>query len=446
MKKQKNTNIKRNQSAEEVKAEIIRVFPEGTGELFYELWSDVAHLHLDWQNYGSLYGTSPERIDLLNWAAPLFFALLDGILFHDIILAIARITDPATTGKFQNASIENSLKKLETHLDSSLARQFREGFADLSNHCKSVRDYRDKIIAHNDLDIALRYRADPLPGISRANIESTLEKIQKIMGDIEKHFRGTRTSYTHIFTSNDGETLIHVLENAREHKKRGKDPQCNSHAVSKEGGAEGKMSNKCMKWFSKNFLTLILVLATLTYAFLTFFILREYKQQTYTAYEMLEEAQKQTEIANRPYVGIGQFSVTMHPNEIKFSIDIINAGKSPATDVQIEYDWIPVYKDWWLSTDKGGKPVRIERRKVEHLFLGAPTTVFPSQILVKRFTIGFNHDLDYWVNKYKEIAVVITIYYRGLEPMDFEDYYRSEVKIKYWPSTKEWNADHSEAH
>jgi len=65
--------------------------------------------------------------------------------------------------------------------------------------------------------------------------------------------------------------------------------------------------------------------------------------------------------------------------------------------------------------------------------------------LVSRFTIGYNHDLDYWVNKYKEIAVVITIYYRGLESRDFEDYYRSEVKISYWPSTKEWNADHSEA-
>jgi hypothetical protein len=438
--------VKRHQTVEEVKAEFIRVFPEGTGELFYELWSDMAHLQLDWQNYQSLYGTSPERIDLLSWAAPLFFALLDGILFHDIILAIARITDPATTGKFENASLENLLTKLEPHLESDLARQFYKSLSDLSELCKLVRDHRDKIIAHNDLDIALRYRDDPLAGISRAHIDSILGKIKTLMGDIEEQFRGIPTSYYHVFALNDGETLIHVLENARERKKRERNLPSNTDPPAKGGIVAGEAGNMRRKWFSKNFLTLILALATLIYAFLTFFILWEYKRQTGTAYEILEEAKKQTEIANRPYVGVGQFAVDTYPHEINFAVDIINAGKSPATDVRIEYDWVPVYEDWWLSTNKDGESVRIERKKVEHLFLGAPTTVFPSQIVVDRFTIGYNHDLDYWVKKYKEIAVVITIYYRGLEPKDFEDYYRSEVKIKYWPSTKEWNADHSEAH
>lgn len=437
--------MKRNQTPEEVKEEILRVFPKRAGKLFHQLLTDVTILHLNWQNYRTLYGTSSERIDLLNWAAPLFFALLDGILLHDIIMAIARLTDPSKTGRHQNASLENLLNKLVPSLQSNLAHQWRSELKDLNAHCALIRKIRDRIIAHNDLGTALQYDPDPLPGISRAYIESVLEKIRKFIGDIEEHFRGIRTSHYHVFTCNDGESLIYALESAREYKKRTRNPPSNRYPAPKEGGTEGEVNNMWRKWFSKNFLTLILALATLTYAFLTFFIFREYKRQTDTAYEMLEEAKKQTEIANRPYVGIGQFAVAMHPNEIKFSIDIINAGKSPATDVRIEYDWIPVYKDWWLSTDKDGKSVPIERKKVEHLFMGAPTTIFPSQILVSRFTIGYNHDLDYWVNKYKEIAVVITIYYRGLESRDFEDYYRSEVKISYCSSTKEWNADHSEA-
>lgn len=243
MKKQKETKIKRNQSADEVKAEIIRAFSEGTGELFYELLSDVSQLQLNWQNYGSLYGTSPERIDLLNWAAPLFFALLHGILLHDIIMVIARLTDPAKTGRHQNASLENLLNKLVPSLQSDLAEKWGCELKSLQIHCKSIRDIRNKIIAHNDLETALLYRPDPVPGISRAYIESILEKIKKLMGDIEEHFRGIPTSYFHVFASNDGETLIHVLERAREYKKRGDNPQSNSYRALKDENSEGEV--KC---------------------------------------------------------------------------------------------------------------------------------------------------------------------------------------------------------
>ena len=82
----------RSQDADQVENEFLTKFPEGTGRLAYELWTDLAQLHLNWKNYRSLFGTSPERIDLLNWAASTFFGLLDTILLHDIILAIARLT------------------------------------------------------------------------------------------------------------------------------------------------------------------------------------------------------------------------------------------------------------------------------------------------------------------------------------------------------------------
>ncbi|GAI09808.1 unnamed protein product, partial [marine sediment metagenome] len=201
-------------------------------------------------------------------------------------MAIARLTDPSKTGRHQNASLENLLNKLVPSLQSNLAHQWRSELKDLNAHCALIRKIRDRIIAHNDLGTALQYDPDPLPGISRAYIESVLEKIRKFIGDIEEHFRGIRTSHYHVFTCNDGESLIYALESAREYKKRTRNPPSNRYPAPKEGGTEGEVNNMWRKWFSKNFLTLILALATLTYAFLTFFIFREYKRQTDTAYEM----------------------------------------------------------------------------------------------------------------------------------------------------------------
>src|SRR5438034_11785595 len=91
-------------SADEVKAEFIQSFPAKTGELACELSWSITHLHLKWKNYRALFGTSPERIDLLNHAAPGFFGQLDPIMRHDVVLAITRLMDPTRKGRHKNAS------------------------------------------------------------------------------------------------------------------------------------------------------------------------------------------------------------------------------------------------------------------------------------------------------------------------------------------------------
>lgn len=205
---------------DEFQEEILTVFPGETGELFYELWTNVAHTHLNWKNYRSLFGTSPERIELLNWAASSFFGLLDGILRHDVVLAIARLTDPPQSGrKKDNASLARLIVMLTPFIDTTLADEWRLELKDLQVYCKPVRQIRNRLLAHDDLATALQYHSDPLPGINRAFIEGVLEKIRKLLGDIEERFRGSRTSHQYVISSDDGESLIFALESAREHEK-----------------------------------------------------------------------------------------------------------------------------------------------------------------------------------------------------------------------------------
>lgn len=211
--------MNRNKTADDVKKEFIDVFPKGTGELFYELWTNIAHLHLNWKNYRSLFGTSPERIDLLNWAASSFFGLLNGILRNDVILAVARLTDPPRSAGKPNASLAALIEKLVPFIDESLTKELQLELNKIQSLCQPIRDIRNRILAHDDLATTLKYHPDPLLGISRAYIEEILEKIRNLFGSIEKKFRGSQTSHQYIISRNDGEDLIYALESALEHEK-----------------------------------------------------------------------------------------------------------------------------------------------------------------------------------------------------------------------------------
>ena len=211
--------MKRHSTPDEFRENILSVFPEGTGDLFHNLWTNVAHLHLNWKNYRFLFGTSPERIELLKWAASSFFGLLDGILRHNVMLAIARLMDPPQSAGKDNASLARLIDRLKPSIDTVLFDELRSELKDLKALCEPLLQIRNRLLAHSDLATTLQYHSDPLPGISRAYIEEVLGKIQKLLGEIEEHFRGSRTSHQYVISSNGGESLIFALESAREHEK-----------------------------------------------------------------------------------------------------------------------------------------------------------------------------------------------------------------------------------
>jgi hypothetical protein len=209
----------RNLTPDESRQQILDEFPPGVGELFYEISTSVAHLHLNWNSYRSLYGTSAERIELLNWAASTFFGLLDGILFHDVILAIARLMDPPRYRDYDRASLERLIEVLRPFLDTTMVDRLQERLQELRTLCQPIRDIRNRVLAHEDLATALNYHPDPLPGISRAYIEDVLEQIRGFLNDTEEHFRGLTTSYQDTWALAGGEALIRALESAREHEE-----------------------------------------------------------------------------------------------------------------------------------------------------------------------------------------------------------------------------------
>jgi hypothetical protein len=85
-------------TSDEAKIERIAKMGEELGELYDALWQQVAWLYQKWGEYVVLFGTKPSRVELLNLAAPKFFRIVQDTLWKDVLLHIARLTDPESLG------------------------------------------------------------------------------------------------------------------------------------------------------------------------------------------------------------------------------------------------------------------------------------------------------------------------------------------------------------
>ena len=85
-------------SAEQTRAEHDRVLGSTLGPLYSALCNEVTWVHAKWMQFRILFADSPERIDLLNQVAGFFFRMIQDVLWEDVILHLARLTDPPQSG------------------------------------------------------------------------------------------------------------------------------------------------------------------------------------------------------------------------------------------------------------------------------------------------------------------------------------------------------------
>jgi hypothetical protein len=161
--------IMADQSADEIKNEAITKMGQALGEQYSALWQEVALLHVNWDEYVELFGTKPTRIELLNQAAPSFFRMIQDELWDTTLLGIARITDPPATAGKANLTVQN--------LPGLIGDVKTKGVVDelvktLLKETEFCRDWRNRRIAHRDLNIALAQPAAPLKDASRAQVNS----------------------------------------------------------------------------------------------------------------------------------------------------------------------------------------------------------------------------------------------------------------------------------
>jgi len=174
--------------------------------------AEVVRLHYKWKHCKQVFG-SDKKVKLLNEAAPRFFGYLWNLMLFDIVLSIARLTDPPKTRvksiNKENLSFDNLMLEIK---DASLRSQVSQQILALKMKMKAVKTWRDETIAHKDL---LRQMKEiPLPTIQVSEITDALALIRGIMNVFHRQFNSQTVVYEICFKHDpgDGKSLMYYLK------------------------------------------------------------------------------------------------------------------------------------------------------------------------------------------------------------------------------------------
>jgi len=223
--------MSRSKSAEEVRAGYIEAMGQELGELFHATSSELTWIHWRWKQYRTLFGEKPSRIDLLNEAAPLFFRIVHNVFFEDTLLAIARLVgSPKSLGK-PNLSVERFPPLLA---DKNLRDRVCKLIETAKKSARFAVDWRNRRLAHRDLDLILKQSPQPLADATRKKVEDALLALRDVLNCIERALCNAITMYDGSPTLGDAKALLYVIRDGllRERDRRAR-------------LARGELDNEC---------------------------------------------------------------------------------------------------------------------------------------------------------------------------------------------------------
>jgi hypothetical protein len=196
-------------TAEEAKAHAIQLLGAPLGEVYSALWREVAVIHSNWAEYIELFGSKESRIDLLNQAAPRFARLVQDTLWESVILHIARLTDaPQSMGK-GNLTIQ-SLPPLIDRPDTQ--DPVAELVAKAIYEADFARDWRNRRLAHRDLQLALKRPATPLKSGSRLAVKTVIATFGEVLNAVSSNYMDSTTYWDFHGASGGALSLLYVLD------------------------------------------------------------------------------------------------------------------------------------------------------------------------------------------------------------------------------------------
>jgi hypothetical protein len=180
--------LSRRQSYEEVRDEDFNVMGAELGPIFTQLRQEVAWIQVLWHEYLELYGTSPQRLELLNESGKLFFLIVQKSMWNDILLRICRITDRASMRSRENLTLLR-LPELVVSLDSEIVAEITNLVAKAEAASVFAREWRNKKIAHADLEVSLGQAVTPLPEASRNHVSTAITALHEVLNSVSLAFR-----------------------------------------------------------------------------------------------------------------------------------------------------------------------------------------------------------------------------------------------------------------
>jgi hypothetical protein len=202
-------------TAEESKASNIEKMGRELGEQYSELWQDIAHLHMKWGEYVVLFGTKPSRIDLINRAAPAFFGMFEREMWKNILLHLARLTDPPESFRSKqkkNLTLQNLPNLVE---NNALKERLDALLKEAEKRTKFCRDWRNRAIAHRDLDLALDRPSVALQNGSRKDVNDALDTIVETLNEVSAYYLDSESHFKAAGWIGGAEGLLYIIDDGQ---------------------------------------------------------------------------------------------------------------------------------------------------------------------------------------------------------------------------------------
>lgn len=196
-------------SSEQVLQEQVQAMGEELGTLFNRLSTEVTWLRWNWRQHTVLYGAGSERVALLNQVAPFFFVVFQRMSFDDTLLGIARLTGPPRSAGRANLSVKQ-LPPLV--LDKALQLHVEKRVDEVVKAAGSALAWRNRRLAHRDLDLALKRPATPLPAVEHHDVENALKELGGLLNSIQCAFKLGTTAYHSSPLNGDAESLVSTMK------------------------------------------------------------------------------------------------------------------------------------------------------------------------------------------------------------------------------------------
>jgi hypothetical protein len=196
-------------TAEESKKLRIAAMGPELGPLYDAMWQQIAWLHNKWEQYVELYGTAESRLKILNEAAPIFFCVVQDTLWDDVLLHIARVTDSSQTMSKANLSIRRFPGEINHGPTKIRVQALVDEALTASEFC---RDWRNRHIAHKDLNLALDRAAIPLKPASRAKVKAAIQALDAVLNGVAQHYLNSETVFDMQGTARGALSLLYVLD------------------------------------------------------------------------------------------------------------------------------------------------------------------------------------------------------------------------------------------
>jgi hypothetical protein len=192
--------------------------PRAVADVHRALWPHVVDLQGQWNTFRRLFMTNDGTVDVLNWAARGLFAKMQRSLVDEMILAIARLTDPPQTGSHKNVVLERLAQECDAAGRKDVGEQVRRCLHEARKLSAAMRDQRNRRLGH--LDFTTHVEQQSVPAVFVREISGALRWIKAAMNSVEVALEGRTTMYSAYSVTGDAGSLVHVLRAARESDER----------------------------------------------------------------------------------------------------------------------------------------------------------------------------------------------------------------------------------